>query len=279
MCHAFRSVTLDIITSYTLRKNLDTTSFPSFHHPAVIDVDEFLSRVWVFKHFTTLKQIAIGLPYWLAVEESVDKALRDSDNNANSDLGDLDDGDSNVFYTLIRNARIDGKLRQSSRVTRDWLNAEGVGLRLAGSDTVGNTCTIGTRYLVREDGVRAKLVQELETAWPDKWNPITLERLEKLPYLTAVIKESLRLAFGVVTPMTRVVPDSGAIISGHQVPPGTIVSIGNWFVHMNPEIFPDPARFYPERWLEDKEHALDRYLVAFGKGPRSCIGITYRGLN
>ncbi|KAK7047469.1 hypothetical protein VNI00_006700 [Paramarasmius palmivorus] len=96
-----------------------------------------------------------------------------------------------------------------------------------------------------------------------------LERLEKLPLF--VIKESLRLSFGVVTPMPRVVPESGAVIAGHPVPPGTVVSIGNTFVHMNRDIFPDPSRFHPERWLED--HTLDRYLVAFGKGPRSCIGI------
>ncbi|KAK7019700.1 hypothetical protein VNI00_018000 [Paramarasmius palmivorus] len=102
---------------------------------------------------------------------------------------------------------------------------------------------------------------------------MSLERLEKLPYLTAVIKESLRLSSGVITPMPRVVPETGAIIAGYTVPPGTVVSIGNTFVHMNPDIFPEPERFYPERWLEDKDHSLDRYLVALGKGPRSCIGI------
>ncbi|ESK87210.1 benzoate 4-monooxygenase cytochrome p450 [Moniliophthora roreri MCA 2997] len=288
MNHAFRSVTLDIITLYTLRTSLDATSFPSFQHPAIIGVTNVIASAWPFKHFTTLKEIAIHLPSWLAVrmdpglkanvemntqiEELVDKALRDSENEPNMN-GHDDDDDSNVFYTITKNARIEGKLKQSSRVTRDWLIAEGANLRIAGSDTVGNTCTIGTRYLIKEDRVRIKLVQELENAWPDKGNPIPLERLEKLPYLTAVIKESLRLSIGVVTPMTRVVPDSGAVISNHPVPPGTIVSIGNYFVHMNPEIFPDPARFYPERWLEDKDHVLDRYLVTFGKGPRSCIGI------
>ncbi|KAI3603472.1 benzoate 4-monooxygenase cytochrome p450 [Moniliophthora roreri] len=289
MNHAFRSASLDIITLYTLRTSLDATSFPWFQHPAITGVTNVISSLWVFKHFTTLKEIALRLPCWLAirinpgakaniemnaqVEELVDKALRDSENKPSSNMDGHDDNDLDVFHTITRNARIEGKLKHSSRVTRGWLIAEGGGLRIAGSDTVGNTCTIGTRCLIREDQVRIKLVQELETAWPDKGSPIPLERLEKLPYLTAVIKESLRLSFGVVTPMTRVVPDSGAVISGHPVPSGTIVSIGNSFVHMNPEIFPDPARFYPERWLEDKDHGLDRYLVTFGKGPRSCIGI------
>lgn len=40
----------------------------------------------------------------------------------------------------------------------------------------------------------------------------------------------------------------------------------------DPEIFPEPFSFKPERWL-DKENRLDKYLVAFGKGSRGCIGI------
>ncbi|ESK87212.1 benzoate 4-monooxygenase cytochrome p450 [Moniliophthora roreri MCA 2997] len=284
MNHAFRCVTLDVISLYTLRTNPDTTSFPTFHHPAILGVDDSIAATWVFKHLTLLKNIAIRLPTWLImrilptssarleiqaeIEKQVDIAMRDSqkyDPDSESNL--------NVFYTLLSNARIEGKLRRPNRVSREWLITEGTSLQVAGSDTVGNACTIGARCLVRDNAVRAKLVQELETAWPDQGNHLPLERLEKLPYLTAVIKESLRLSFGVVSPMNRVAPEGGAVIAGHPVPPGTIVSIANPFVHMNPEIFPDPARFNPERWLEDKVHSLDRYLVSFGKGPRSCLGI------
>ncbi|KAI3601174.1 benzoate 4-monooxygenase cytochrome p450 [Moniliophthora roreri] len=42
---------------------------------------------------------------------------------------------------------------------------------------------------------------------------------------------------------------------------------------MNLDTFPDPTVFRPERWLEDKDHRLDRYLVSFGKRPRSCFEI------
>ncbi|KAK7047472.1 hypothetical protein VNI00_006703 [Paramarasmius palmivorus] len=183
------------------------------------------------------------------------------------------DSEPNVFYALIKNARTEGKLRQSNTVIRDWLVSEGATLRVAGSSTVANACTIGARYLMQDERVRHTLVHELEKVWPDKGLPMTLERLEKLPYLTAVIKESLRLSHGAASPLSRVVPDSGAIIAGHPVPPGTVVSISNLFVHLNPEIFPGPTLFRPERWMENKDSSLDRYLVAFGRGPRSCLGI------
>lgn len=45
-------------------------------------------------------------------------------------------------------------------------------------------------------------------------------------------------------------------------------------IHENPNIFPEPFSFKPERWLEaDKD--MDKYLVAFGKGPRICLGLKY----
>jgi cytochrome P450 len=42
-------------------------------------------------------------------------------------------------------------------------------------------------------------------------------------------------------------------------------------VHQNASIFPEPAKFVPERWLESPE--LDNWLVAFSRGPRMCLGI------
>lgn len=49
--------------------------------------------------------------------------------------------------------------------------------------------------------------------------------------------------------------------------------MGAPIVHRNPEIFPDPLRFEPERWLKDDSAELEKYLVAFSKGPRGCLGI------
>ena len=51
----------------------------------------------------------------------------------------------------------------------------------------------------------------------------------------------------------------------------TIVSCGSTFVHYNADIFPEPDKFIPERWLENPD--LDNWLVAFSRGPRMCLGI------
>lgn len=46
-------------------------------------------------------------------------------------------------------------------------------------------------------------------------------------------------------------------------------------MHTNPDLFPDPMAFVPERWLHPESQKLENYLVPFSKGPRSCVGIKY----
>lgn len=55
------------------------------------------------------------------------------------------------------------------------------------------------------------------------------------------------------------------------------MGISNLFVHLDAEVFPEPYAFKPERWLETYSgtESLDHWLVAFSKGPRSCLGMKY----
>jgi cytochrome P450 len=49
--------------------------------------------------------------------------------------------------------------------------------------------------------------------------------------------------------------------------------MGHSFIHNNLEIFENPAKFDPNRWLEDESKELEKYLVAFSAGPRMCLGV------
>lgn len=50
--------------------------------------------------------------------------------------------------------------------------------------------------------------------------------------------------------------------------------MSSWTMHRNQDIFPDPDKFDPSRWLDPKVSAeLERYLVAFSKGSRACVGM------
>ncbi|KAJ5807784.1 hypothetical protein N7474_009053 [Penicillium riverlandense] len=98
--------------------------------------------------------------------------------------------------------------------------------------------------------------------------------LDSLVYLDAVIKEALRCSPPIPMSLPRYVPDGGRVIDGYFVPAHTIASCQPYTVHrLNEEVFPDPDRFYPDRWLE-AEGAADRnrLFFAFAVGGRGCTG-------
>lgn len=59
------------------------------------------------------------------------------------------------------------------------------------------------------------------------------------------------------------------------IPKGTPISQGNYFVNNDPKIFPNPLSYRPERWIEAAEAGvrLEKYMVSFGRGSRSCVGV------
>jgi cytochrome P450 len=105
-------------------------------------------------------------------------------------------------------------------------------------------------------------------------HPVRFKDAVQLPYLTAVIKESMRMHHSLGTGLPRVVPAQGASIAGRWVPGGTTVIMNANAVNFDRSIFgQDADQFRPERWL-DPEHAavMSRHDMSFGYGPRICAG-------
>ncbi|KAK0614628.1 cytochrome P450 [Immersiella caudata] len=94
---------------------------------------------------------------------------------------------------------------------------------------------------------------------------------QSLPYLQHVVKEGLRLAMPSPARLPRIVSEHGLTVQGHFIPPGTNVGLGALQLHLNPEVFPAPDMFLPERW-ENATAEMKRDWVPFGMGVRSCIG-------
>ncbi|KAG2418560.1 hypothetical protein HFD88_001661 [Aspergillus terreus] len=139
-------------------------------------------------------------------------------------------------------------------------------------ESSGLTLMHGSFHIIQTPRVYRKLREELMAAWPDLEQPPSLATLEQLPYLNATVKESLRMGGGATSPLLRVVPQTGAKIDGKFVPPGTVVGSSSHFVHRNGDVFDRPHECIPERWLDERRADMEQYLVAFGRGPRRCIG-------
>ncbi|KAF9698121.1 hypothetical protein EKO04_003935 [Ascochyta lentis] len=148
----------------------------------------------------------------------------------------------------------------------------------AGSDTTAISITAVIAFLTMHPDTLVKLRHELDEATKSGTlsDPVKFQEAQKLPYLQAVILEALRIHPAVGAPMVRVVGPQGAQLAGQFFPPGTEVGINAWVTHRNKSIFGSDADvFRPERWLTDNKEersVLDRNFLAFGSGPRTCIG-------
>jgi cytochrome P450 len=102
--------------------------------------------------------------------------------------------------------------------------------------------------------------------------------LDSLPFLNAVLKESIRLRGNVPTSNPRLTHAGiTSLGSYHDIPVGTRVSAFAWCLHRNEEIYPDAEKWIPQRWLNAEGGRLDageqeRWFWAFGTGSRRCLG-------
>jgi len=176
-----------------------------------------------------------------------------------------------IFHQLLDPNATEGHVVPSAH---DMIE-EGVVMVGAASDTTGNALAVATFYTLYNPELLSALTDELEKAFPDPNSRLDYLTLEKLPYLTAVIKEGLRLSYGLPGRLPRIVPPSGATFNGYFLPPGTSVSMSAWQMHHDPRVWNSPSEFLPSRWLEGPEKArrLDKYLVSFSKGNRQCLGM------
>jgi cytochrome P450 len=163
------------------------------------------------------------------------------------------------------------------------LALETQGLIAAANETTGTSLSLATYYLYSNKAKFKKLEEELLALSPDRSIP-SLAKLEALPYLGAVVIEVLRLSGGPLSRLPRVFPEDATVLrSSHKgqvveytVPPGTVLSMSSFYVHRNPELFPNPEEFSPERWLDEKgkrKKEKERYLLHFSKGTRGCVGL------
>lgn len=144
-------------------------------------------------------------------------------------------------------------------------------------------------YLLANPQSMAKLYAELEAAIPNPASIPPSTVLEKLPYLNAVLHEALRFSCGLSTRLPRV-PHEALIYTSDEpsvynpasksfrytIPARTIIGMSTYLMHSHPDIFPEPEKWRPERWLDEngqRRRDMDGYLLAFSKGSRQCLGI------
>ncbi|MDV2997265.1 MAG: putative cytochrome P450 135A1 [Chroococcidiopsis sp. SAG 2025] len=145
------------------------------------------------------------------------------------------------------------------------LHDELITLLLAGQDTTATAIAWALYGIHRHPQVGEKLLVELDRLGkaPD---PTTILRL---PYLTAVCHETLRLFPVAVLTVPREVKEPVELM-GYQLEPGTRLYGCIYLTHQRPDLYPEPKLFQPERFLEQQFSPYE--FLPFGGGARRCIG-------
>lgn len=144
---------------------------------------------------------------------------------------------------------------------------------VGGTDTTSNTLEFAMAEIVNKPEVMRKAQQELEEVVGAE-NQVEESHIHKLPYLQAIMKETLRL-HPPVPLLAPHCPSKSCIVGGYTIPKGSAVFINVWAIHRDPSLWEDPLEFKPERFLASKHDFTgnDFSYFPFGSGRRRCPGI------
>jgi len=168
---------------------------------------------------------------------------------------------------------MEGRDENGERLGREELTAEALTQLIAGSDTTSNTSCALLFHCLRHPEVVSKLQTELDEAIPDVETVPTFAMVKDLPYLDAVIKETMRIHSTSSLGLPRQIPPGpGITIHNHHFPQGTVLSVPAYTIHHSPAIWgPDADEFRPERWEQATEKQRAAF-IPFSYGPRACVG-------
>lgn len=142
----------------------------------------------------------------------------------------------------------------------------------AASDVLSITLIHAMYELSRNQPAQDELRSELRAMWqPDhRWLP-QAKHLDQLPYLDAVVCETLRLRPTAPDGQPRVTRSAVPTDNGTVIPRNTRISTYPYVLHHDEHVFPKAHEWTPERWM-DSGLKPNEHLWAFGVGPRACLG-------
>ncbi|KAI0385878.1 cytochrome P450 [Hypomontagnella monticulosa] len=272
---AFNCYTADIISQYTFGKPMGFIDQDGWEPNFTTWVKSFFNMAYLLRYNTPVRKLAEFAPLLAKyMDENVNAALRQMTvvipQYIEEALKNPENG--RVFADLVESNLLPDEEKNMYR-----LSGEGFNLLGAGTETTAATLSVITYYLLTQPATYTRLMEELQGV--DPFNLKWVE-LEQRPYLWAVIHEALRLTPGISHRSARIARTEDLIYKSKDgnvqwiIPRGTPVGMTSVINHSNEELFPNPDQYIPERWIVDGQpnYALEKFLISFGRGTRSCVG-------
>ncbi len=218
-----------------LREFLDLTTDPRFLGPVILLGPERIRRIPAFRRRID------------RVDELIHREI--AQRRTAEDLAERDD----VLSLLVAARHEDGSPMSDAEIRDELLT-----LLVAGHETTATALSWAIERLVRH---------------PQKLERLRAEALAggDEPYLTATIQETLRLR-PVIALVLRKLTEP-VELGGYEIPAGAAVAPCIHLIHRDPEIYPEPERFLPERFLETPPGTYT--WIPFGGGVRRCLGAAF----
>ncbi|XP_025990773.2 cytochrome P450 4C1 [Solenopsis invicta] len=281
------NATLDIICETAMGINIRAQEGSSKYIEAVQEIAELImTRAfqpwlwidWLYYLTPTGKQYktALKIVHEFADEVIKKKKLERQSKTGKTELENKDD-ESDIGKkkkTAFLDLLLEENAKDDTPMTDDELRSQVDTIMFGGHDTT-SVAVCWTLFLLGNNlDHQEKVHEELEEVFGDSEAPATVKQLPLLKYLDRVIKETLRIFPSANVISRELVED--VKLDDHILPKDHEVSVPIVLVHRNPEVWPDPLKFDPDRFLPENSKDRNPYAyVPFSAGPRNCVGMRF----
>ncbi|WP_413199922.1 cytochrome P450 [Nostoc piscinale] len=171
---------------------------------------------------------------------------------------------------LFRESMLVKIAAKEPKYNHETLIAESVEFLIAGTDTTAHTLSFAVAELSLNPQVFQQARDIVDQVW-QKFGGINLETFKELTYIRAILKETLRL-YTIASGSTSLEAHRDTVIEGQVIPRGTKISWSILAAGRDPEFYPHPEEFLPERWLDTSKETSSLPMINFGSGLHRCLG-------
>ncbi|RPA74003.1 cytochrome P450 [Ascobolus immersus RN42] len=278
----FMCTALEIFSEFSF--GIDSTEFldaPNFAHPFVVGIPKIEEDFNVVKHFKFFLITLPGtLPKWFRDKANIDKYHKQF---LAEQAGGLRTRSEKGKPGFKPDTILDSVFNQLGTSGIPPTMYADIGITFAASfGTISKSSACAITHINREPRIKELLLAELRSITPNSKEWITYSQCEHLPYISACVKETLRLAQPVCGALSRISPvnppNTPTVFHNRVIPPNTNCECTIYSNHMNPKVFPNPTEFLPERWLlshatQAEINERERWMVPFGRGAKICLGM------
>ncbi|KAM7258768.1 hypothetical protein ACFE04_014509 [Oxalis oulophora] len=239
----------------------------------VADMTELLGQANLSDFFPRLARFDLqGLYKKMSVAAKKFDRIFDSliDQRSKKDGSESEESNRDFLQFLLK---LKDENDQKTPLTMTHVKALLMDMVVGGSDTSSNTVEFAMAEVLNKPDVMKKAQQELDSVIGQD-NIVEESHIAKMPYLQAIMKETLRLhpALPLLVPHR---PSEDCTIGGYHVPKDSRAFINVWAIHRDPAIWPNPLEFDPDRFLNGQfdYSGNDFNYFPFGSGRRICAGI------